>query len=447
MIGALRLRLASVLAAGGIGRSILKVGGATVLAQVVGVLALPILSRLYDQEAFGRFGLFFNLVTVSGVISTLGLHEAVVAAGRRSDGLALLAGGIVANTAMSLLIAPLTFVLISRDHFGLGVLPLWSAALVGPTQWLIGMAMMLQLWAIRKRSVDALARSALGQGAGRAGVQIAFGVVPTGWLGLLAGELAGRGLSVGVLGVLHRADLRAAARISAKRIAATVARFRSFPLWRTPSHLANNLAYALPLFLMASAFSAATVGQFSFMMLIVAAPVGLVLRAVGDVFLGEFGARFRTNPESARRLLLRTAAGLSAIALPASVVLGFAGPVLFAWAFGAQWREAGMMAAAYAPVLVGNLVVAPLGGALNVARRPAFKLFVDLAGLGLQSAGFMAARSMGLGPTGTASAIFIGYALAYGLYLVLILIAIARPGPLPSRAAPRRVRTEPGRLS
>ena len=421
--------LAAVAGAGSMGQSILRVGGATVFAQAIGLAAIPVLSRVFDEAAFGIFGLFFNLVTVTGVVSTLGLHEAVLAPHRRTDSLALLGAGVVINTLMSLLAAVLTLGLIRGDVFGLGVLPLWSAALLLPTQWLIGMTMMLQIWAVRKRAVISLALASIAQGVGRAGAQVSLGLtLGAGWLGLLAGEVVGRGLAVATMASRCWPDLRLAARTSPRRMVDAVVRFREFPLWRTPSHLANNLASTMPLFLMASVFPAPTIGQFAFMMMIVVAPIGLVLRAVGDVFLGEFGARFRTDPRSARTLLHRTAAMLAAIAIPASLVLVLAGAPLFSLLFGSNWREAGLMAAAYAPVLVGNLLVAPLGGVLNVARRPSFKLAVDVTGIVLQVVGFAWARLTGADAIATAGAIFAGYAVAFAVYFALILLAVDHPG-------------------
>lgn len=427
----------------GIGRSMMRVGGATVIAQAVGLAAIPVLSRVFDETAFGTFGLFFNLVTLTGVVSTLGLHEAVLAPHRRSDALALLGAGIAANTGMSFVIAAVVLGLISGGAFGLGALPLWSAALVVPTQWLIGMSMILQVWTVRKQAVNALALASLAQGIGRAGTQATLGLtVGGGWLGLLAGEVVGRGLSVGAMSNRSWSDLKLAARVPRQRMVAAVVRYRDFPLWRTPSHLANNLAATMPLFLIASVFAPPTVGQFAFMMMLVAAPIGLVFRAVGDVFLGEFGARFRRDPGSARALLLQTMAILAAVfVLPGLVLFVFGGP-LFAFAFGANWHEAGLMASAYVPVLIGNLVVAPLGGALNVVRRPSYKLVVDIVGIALQGAAFAAARMIDADAVLTARMIFGGYAVAYVVYLGLIFLAVERPGrptPVPGAATGSRL--------
>lgn len=421
----------------GIGRSMMKVGGATVIAQAVGLAVIPILSRVFDETAFGTFGLFFNIVTLTGVVSTLGLHEAVLAPHRRADALALLGAGVAANTVMSLVIALVVFGLISGGAFGLGMLPLWSAGLVVPTLWLIGMSMILQIWTVRKQAVNALAAASLAQGIGRAGTQAALGLaLGGGWLGLLAGEIVGRALAVGAMGRRSWSDLKLAARMTPRRMVAAVARYRDFPLWRTPSHLANNLAATMPLFLMASVFAPPTVGQFAFMMMLVAAPIGLIFRAVGDVFLGEFGARFRRDPGSARRLLFQMMSVLAAVFVPAGLLLVVIGGPLFAFAFGDNWREAGLMASAYVPVLIGNLVVAPLGGALNVVRRPSYKLIVDIAGIALQAVGFAVARLMDLNAVDTAWMIFGGYGAAYLVYFGLILFAVWRPGrPTPASGA------------
>ena len=114
--------------------------------------------------------------------------------------------------------------------------------------------------------------------------------------------------------------------------------------------------------------------------------------------------------------------------IPAGILLMAIGAPAFGVVFGENWREAGLMASVYAPVLVGNLVVAPLGGVLSVVQRPSYKLYVDLAGIALQAAGFAWARMNGADSIITAAAIFAGYFTAYLIYLALILFAASNPG-------------------
>ena len=116
------------------------------------------------------------------------------------------------------------------------------------------------------------------------------------------------------------------------------------------------------------------------------------------------------------------------VALPVALLLMFLGPVLFGFVFGQSWRGAGVLAAAYAPIFLGNLVVAPLGGALNVSGRPGYKLAVDLSGIAALTLSFGISRALGLDVTHTTSAFAVASLCAYGLYFLLILRAVGNVG-------------------
>jgi len=420
-------RLTRFVRPGGMGRSMAHVGGATALAQVIGLAVLPLVSRHLGPVAFGQFGLFFTLATTMGAAGPLGLPEAMLAARRWSEALALLGAALRAVFVMGLVCAGLTYVCLRYDLFGTAPLPDWVWPAMAPVVWLISLAMVFQIWLVRRRRFTSLAGAYVSQGLLRGGTQVggAFAAPGLGWLVLLGSELLGRASTVLVMAAPARREILAACRIRERRWIATVRRYWRFPAFRTPSMLANNLAAGLPLFLLASAFSAHDVGDFAFMMGIVVGPIGFMQRAVGDVFLGEFAARRRRSAAEARTLMIRTALALAGLALPATLVLAVLGPLLFATVFGQAWRGAGVLAAAYAPAFMANLVVAPLGGVLNVANRPGYKLMVDLAGIALLVLAFLAARQTGLDVVRTTLAFAGATVTAYGLYFVLVLRAAA----------------------
>src|SRR4029079_2588017 len=123
-------------------------------------------------------------------------------------------------------------------------------------------------------------------------------------------------------------------------------------------------------------------GLYTLMWSVIVAPGGLVQKAVGDVFIGHFAERFRTDRPTARRFLLRTAVVLSLISLGPGLVLWLWGGPGFAFLFGEPWRPAGRLASRMVRLLMADLVIGPLGGALNVANRPDAKLYFDAARLG-----------------------------------------------------------------
>ena len=57
---------------------ILRLASGTGIAQIIGILSMPILSRLYAPEAFGITALFLSLTTILGVIACMRYELSIV---------------------------------------------------------------------------------------------------------------------------------------------------------------------------------------------------------------------------------------------------------------------------------------------------------------------------------------------------------------------------------
>jgi hypothetical protein len=152
-----------------------------------------------------------------------------------------------------------------------------------------------------------------------------------------------------------------------------------------------------------------------------------VQKAVGDVFLGHFAERFRTDGAAARRFLFSVLLVLAVLSLLPAVLLWGWGPSIFAVLFGAKWRAAGQLAAIMTPLLMAEFTIGPFGGALSVANRPEAKLIFDVARL----SGFAAAYRIATATSAPLEEMVRLFAvfgvLAYLVYAVLIFFGTRNP--------------------
>jgi hypothetical protein len=87
-------------------RGVLAIAGGTALAQVAGVLFLPLLTRLYSPEALGLWGLFVSFLGVASVAATLRYEVAIVAASSEEEALALTRSTLALAIVMGFLGVP-----------------------------------------------------------------------------------------------------------------------------------------------------------------------------------------------------------------------------------------------------------------------------------------------------------------------------------------------------
>ncbi len=408
-------------------RSIGGVGAAAIVGQLVALAASPVVSRLFAQGDIGKFGLFFSLANVLVTIATLGLQDALLAAPNGPDARALTAACLYSMLVTSPLLAAATWLLIRFGLFGYGALPPWAAILMAFEIVAIGAVMLFQMSLIRAQGFRRLASGHVTQGVARAASQVGAGLVALAFFGLAAADVVSRALVAVVLGRGLQADLGEAKRVPLREVVNVAWRYRMFPFFRTPSTLAHNLGTALPPALVTMAYGVDSGGVYTLMFGVLVVPAGLVQKAVGDVFLGHFAERFHADRHAARRFLAQVALALLAISAGPALLLGLWGEPMFAFVFGEKWRVAGALASLMIPLLVADLTIGPLGGALNVANRPDAKLVFDALRLSGYASAYLIATKRAM-PLSGMVALFAWFGVvAYIVYGTLIYFSTRYP--------------------
>lgn len=405
-------------------RNVARLGGGTALGQSLVIASTPLVTRLYTPQAFGQFGLFLAFSSVVTVAIALRYDLAIASAVDEAEADELLAVALLVSLPTSAAAALTLWLMIRGDVLGFGALPLGAAPLLGALLFATGAVMSLRYWNVRGfRFRDVGVALAL-QGVGRALLPILVAVLSPGWWGLLAGEAAGR-----ILGVVRmaRGAMARLATLTTDRIARTVSRHWRYPTMVLPSSLLDAVAVAIPLPIISEFFGVAAAGQFALVQRVAAVPAALVASSFADVIHAE-GSRLRDSPSPAIRLLaIQSVRRLGVIGAVIYVPVMLLAPAVFPLLFGADWREAGVVAAILAPYLWLTIVVSPLSRLILVNGRIELKVFADLVCMGLPVAALIAGRTSGF--AGAMAAFSAASVLAYLFYLAIIWYAVGRPHP------------------
>ncbi len=408
----------------------LGVGSAVVVAQCFNMLAALISSRLYSPDNFGQFGLFINLCNVLSAFALLGLNEAVLAPARERDAIALFAGGLVLIPLAALPLTVVAAVLIYHDWFGFGTLTAYGIPLAGFYVCGLGLAALLQVWLARRQLYRVLGFAHVVVGFGRFGLQVGLGLLGLGFFGLALAEVITRCTVAALMGISVRADVRSALQSPPQVVREVLGRYRSFPIYRTPSNLAGSLGLALPPVLITLAYSLYEAGLYTLTAAVIAAPLGLAQKAVGDVFAGHYAAAHRSDRSAARRLLARVSLALFLLGMVPALLLFFFGPQLFGLCFGETWTRAGLLAAILSPLFLADLVIGSISPVMVVANRPAPKLVFDAIKIAGLIGGFLFARSAGLTVEGFIAINCATGVIAYLVFGALIVYGTEHPRDL-----------------
>ena len=337
---------------GGLLRATLTLLTGSVAAHAIPLVLGPALTRTYSPEAFGQFSLLWAVATNMAVVGCARYEFALPlerTEPRAAQLMALCARVLLAVTAASIAVAA---VLAAVRGLPLAwTLPL--AVLAGAaTQW-------LSLWATRAQRFALLSAARLVQQGGGAVLQLLLGWMKMGPLGLVLGATAG---GLGAAWLLARpapaGGWTGLWRQPWAPLRALAAQHKDFPLLNTPHAFLGALQDTLTLVLVATWTGDAAAGLWALALRYLKAPATLVGGALSQALYPNLLAA--GSPADARRRVRQAQLGLAAVAGPLAAVLLLWGPGLFAWAFGAQWAEAGQLARALAPYIALHFVASPL---------------------------------------------------------------------------------------
>ncbi|MBA2777332.1 oligosaccharide flippase family protein [Billgrantia kenyensis] len=356
--------------------------GGTAGAQLLTLLAAPLLTRLYAPEDFGLLAVYGGLLALFTVVASGRYQLAIPLPETEREAAAVL--------MLSLLVVGLTsLVALLMVVLGGGALAeLLGVPSLAPWLWLLPLGVALaggyqavSHWAVRVKAFPAIAATRIKQSLVLLTIQLAAS--PLGGGGLLLGQAAGQG--AGTL-TLVRPALRTARelRITLAEVWAAALRYCKFPLFSTWSGLFNTLGKQLPALLFAALFSPVAAGLYALAHRVLAMPMSLIGEAVGKVFLSSAAQAHRRGELGP--LVAKVHATLAQIAMPPAIVLVLIGPELFALVFGERWREAGEFARWMAPWLYLVFITSPLTHLFSILERQGQGLLFQSVMLGVRLA-------------------------------------------------------------
>lgn len=393
-------------------KHVLTVLGGTVGAQILPLLAAPLITRLCTPAEVGAFSVWLAVIAVTAIGATLRLEAAMIL--DHASGEQQTCFSVVAYTATA---SAVLIVLCGAAARLLGVPALqhmsWFAVLtIGLGTWMTA-CMQTTLAYATSRSAFGLAASAKIWAAGSIALsQVALLSAGFGGSALLVGQLLG--LAVGLAA--------AAIKLQPPRVTLHwrldagqrnyLRRREAFWRFSLPSNLLNIMVGQLPLFMIGAKHGVLAAGLFALTQRVLSAPIALLAASVLEVFKRQSVQDFHDhgNCSDAYRYTFKA---LVLLGFGPSLVLLLFSPELFALAFGENWRAAGELAQLLAPLYFLNFIASPLSYVFYVAGKQKLDLVWQVALFAMTLSVFLAPGTLHQSVRWYA----IGYSLLYLVYL------------------------------
>lgn len=395
-------------------RNVAILAGGTAVAQAISVVAAPLLTRTYLPEAFGTVSIFTSIVSVLVVIISLRFELALPLPEDNEIAINLLTVSITLVFGISILIGLLTFVLSNLLAVWTN-LPLFKLYAWYLPLWVFcaGIFQVLNYWAIRKKTYKFIAWATLFQVITQVFLQIIFGLMHFGTLGLLLGQVGGQVSGFGTLFFLlivrDNIDFK---KVSLSKMYNSAYSYRKFPLLSTGSALINSIGLQFPLLILAAFYGTKVTGWLSLGQRVIGIPMALLGQTTAQVYLGEASRFAHKDLSSLRELFTKTAKRLFLIGGGPIIILGLIGPWLFSFVFGNTWLEAGKYIQLLVFMFLAQFVTVPLSQTLIIIERQDIQLLWDIGRLLLVTGGLVVTKIMR----------WPAY-MAVGVYSLLMLVA------------------------
>jgi lipopolysaccharide exporter len=316
----------------------------SVVAQIIGVLAAPILTRLYAPAAFGDLALFSAITGIVGVVVCLRYELAIMLP--KTDEEAANVLGV--SLSFALLVSSLMAVAVWLG--GTPLLSLLNAEALAPYLWMAPVTVLfgglfagLSYWNSRAKQFGRLSVALVTDAFVTTVTSLTAGVTSHATSGAMIGAtVGGQATATAALGgQIWRDDRKLFVRsIRWQDMLAASKRYRKFPLYNTWAALLNTLSWRLPAFLLAAFFSTTVVGYYALGFRILQLPMSLIGSAISQVFYPRAaeakvqGTLASLVEEVFRRLVI--------IGMFPMLILTIIGQDVFMVVFGPSWAEAGV---------------------------------------------------------------------------------------------------------
>lgn len=363
-------------------KNILKLISGEGIGRAIGLVAAPVITRLYTPSDFGILAVFVSLTALIYPFCTLRYTLAIPLHSDERIGINSLAACFVV-LGITTAIVSISFVLFHSEILGLFASESIDAYryFVPAAFAIYGTAEILSYYATRYRDFSTVAKVTVSQNAIGAIVKIVFGLLRFNAAGLLIGNILAEsgGLSMYMRAYWKR--LKEGARyLSRRKICFVLKRYKDFPLYRVPSQILLKAAGSLPILYFAWHFGAEATGRISLAMSMLAAPVALVCSTVGKAFYGEIASLGKRNGNEISALTLRIMIRLFGISIVPFMLIICFGPWIFQTFFGAEWTQSGIFARYLCFYLIFRFVYSPVSdGIFNVFERQRIVFWLEIS--------------------------------------------------------------------
>lgn len=338
------------------------------VSQIIWILTIPILTRIYSVSDFGIYQLFTSTASVMIIFATARYELAIVVPKKNEHAFYLTILSIIICTIVSLIIYCL--IIFKNEYlYFFDFISIKEYILYLPI-YLISLAFYqsLYLWFVRKSRFRVISLGLIFFSI----INFIFAYIFNGIHyinnGLILATIIARYIEILYFTAYFVKDnIYLIKNIKIYKILAVAKEYKDFPQYMMVGGFFDTLSSALPSYFLNYFFGSQVTGFYSLANQCLNMPISLVSKSIGDVFKQTASNIYSKQKECITffnenlKLLIKTSIVVSIL------ILLFA-PMLFKIFFGEIWEESGIYSRFLILVFVGGVIASPLSNIYIIAR-------------------------------------------------------------------------------
>ena len=325
--------------------NIVKLMSGTVIAQVIGLLITPLLTRIYAADAFGEAALFVSISSIIGVIACLKYELAIVIPKQDDEAGTVFCVSFFAVLVVSFIVTVLALL---GKNLIIGILnqPSFSAYIVWlPLMvFLLGINLILNYWNSRRNAFGRNAVARVAMSITTQGMKLGGGILgPANGGSLILATIVGQLVSclLQIFQIWRDKAIILSNKIDLKKIKEAALKYRKFPIYSSWTGLLNTASQQMPVLVMSLFFKPSIIGYYALGVGMLSLPMSLIAASVSQVFYQK-ACTIRAN--NGKEISSKVYVNLFAMGFLPFAFITMYGKELFTVVFGAQWETAGSYA-------------------------------------------------------------------------------------------------------
>lgn len=354
-----------------------KLLSANVIAQAIGLVVYPILTRLYTPEDFGVLNLFLSIGSILILLANADYHCAIIIPKKEKDSIALVQLSfyliliVTCFTALSTIFAPYI-----ANFFHVCELTKWYS-LLPIYVFSISLWNVLNYWFIRHNQFSRVSIYQLSQSGLGAALKIVLGYLNFAG-GMVAAMVIAPILSLAAnISIAWKKYMQPLAHFDTQSIRDVAQQYRQFPIFSMSSSLVNMLSSQLPVLVLTPFFCIREIGLWSMAILLSYAPLSMIAKTLSQT-LYQYTMEHIHKQQSIRMIYRQFISKMLIAIIPSFSILWIFLPKLTGLLLGAEWTICGQYIRWLMPWLVCNVLVASIGFLAGIFAKQKIEFLFEL---------------------------------------------------------------------